>query len=441
MTGIDNMPLSEEEPVTRTSRLLIVGSVSALLLFGGLGGWLYFANIAGAVIGQGVVVVEGKPKTLQHLDGGIVTQINVTNGDFVEKETLLVKLDDTLLRSNLEIYSNRLRETTARQARLIAERDVVDTIEWSDNLLTLLGVSVDEQIKAGQKKLFEVRKITRTGQKELLGKKISQFHNQTTGVIALKSSKNSQIALLEEELGGVRILKKKGLASTTKLLALERQKEDLVGRNAEHDAELARINNSISETEIQMLQVEREFQQSVLTELRQIDQEVNDISQQLHATSEKLKRVEIRAPVAGIIHELAVATIGGVVAPGSSILQVIPQDDKFEIEVNIEPQFIDELSAGQHTVLRFTTFNQRTTPEIDGSVKNISPNSVINPQTGIPFYKVMVEIAPIELAKLNGQKLVPGMPVEAFIQTKQRSPLSYLAKPLLDQMRHVGREE
>ncbi|MFK5980621.1 MAG: HlyD family type I secretion periplasmic adaptor subunit [Rhizobiaceae bacterium] len=441
MAGNSEMAIPEAEPNTRTSNLLMAGTIGALLLFGGLGGWLYFANVAGAVIGQGVVVVQGKPKTLQHLDGGIVTQINVTNGDFVEMGTLLVKLDDTLLRSNLEIYNNRLRETTARQARLLAERDGEVTILWSDKILNLLGVSVDEQIRAGQKKLFDVRKTTRTGQKELLEKKIAQFLSQKIGVNALKKSKDSQIALLEEELGGVRILKEKGLAPTTKLLALERQKEDLVGRNAEHDAELARINNSISETEIQILQVEREFQQSVLTELREIDQEVNDVSQQLHATSEKLKRVEIKAPVAGIIHELAVATIGGVVSPGSAILQVIPQDDKFEIEVNIEPQFIDELTAGQHTVLRFTTFNQRTTPEIDGAVKNISPNSVINPQTGIPFYKVMVEVAPLELTKLNGQKLVPGMPVEAFIQTKQRSPLSYLAKPLLDQMRHVGREE
>lgn len=425
-----------------TSSLFLTGSLLFLLLFGGLGGWMYFASISGAVIGSGLVAVHGKPKVLQHLDGGIITEINVADGDFVTQNALLVKLDDTLLRANVEIYSNRLRESTARRARLIAERDgETSIVKWSDGILTLLNVEIDEAIKIGQQKLFDVRKTTRMGQISQLKKKISQYDNQKFGAKALKNSKKVQINLLEEELRGVRILKSKGLAPTTKLLALERQKEELVGLSAQHDGELSRISNLIGETEIQILQIEREFQQRVLTELREIDQEVNSITQQLHSTAEKLHRVEVRSPVSGIVHELSVSTIGGVVLPGKPILQVIPQNEDYEIVANFEPQFIDELSPGQKVILRFTTFNQRTTPEIDGQVKHISPDSVVNPKTGVPFYKVTIEIPPIQLARLEGNKLIPGMPVETFVQTDERSPLNYLLKPLLDQIRHVGREQ
>ena len=247
--------------------------------------------------------------------------------------------------------------------------------------------------------------------------------------------------MLADELKGLRALKSKGLAANSQLLGLERQHEDLVGQRAEHDAELARVQNSISETKIQILQVDREFRQSVLTELRQVGQEVNDMTQQYHATTEQLRRVEIRAPVAGLVHQLGVATIGGVIAAGAPILQIVPQEGQFEIEANVEPQFIDELYPGQPAALRFSAFNQRTTPELNGTVKSISANVVTNENTGLSFYTIRISVPKPELERLEGQALVPGMPVEVFVRTREQTALTYLLKPLSDQIRRAFREE
>ncbi len=431
------------QPAVNTSGSgpLLAGIILILLLFVGGGGWLYFAELSGAVIAQGVVAVKGKPKTIQHLDGGIVAAIKVSNGDIVVKNDVLVRLDDTLLKANLGIYSNRLRSATARKARLVAERDGIDKIRWDDRLLKLFELVDNPQVRSGQTNLFKARRLTLSGQASQVEEKIAQLKNQIAGAKALKQSKSRQLGLLESELSGLRELKKKGLVSNAQVLNLERQLEDLTGQNAEHDSVIAGIHNSINEAKIQILQSEREFRQSVITELREVEQEINDVSQQLYATSEQLKRVEVRAPVSGIIHEMSAYTIGGVIAPGGPILQIIPQNEAMEIEANIEPQFIDELFPGQQTTVRFSAFNQRTTPELNGTIKTISPNSVVNEQTGISFYRVTIDLTEQELAQLNGQKIVSGMPVEAFIKTHERTALSYLVKPLLDQMKHALREE
>ncbi|MBL4806490.1 MAG: HlyD family type I secretion periplasmic adaptor subunit [Rhodobacteraceae bacterium] len=433
---------SDEVRVKTSSRAVIVtGLVLFLLLFGVGGVWTAYADLSGAVIAQGNVAVLGKPKTVQHLDGGIVATINIKDGDRVNHGDVLIRLDDILLTANLQIYQNRLREATTRQARLMAERDALAAIVWDDKLLDLLKVQSDPVIRQGQQKLFEARRITREGQVSQLNQKIAQFKNQINGTKALKQSKGKQLDLLEGELYGMRVLKAKGLALTSQLMNLERQKEDLVGQRAEHDAELARIRNAINETEIQILQIDREFRQSVLTEMREVEQEVNDMTQQLQATYEKLKRVEIKAPVDGIIHELSVFTIGGVIGPGDPILQIIPQDEKFEVEAKVEPQFIDELYVGQPATLRFSAFNQRTTPELTGTVTGISANVMVDEQSGMPFYTVRINVPDEELARLKGQPLIPGMPVEAFVKTKNRTALNYLVKPLLDQVNRSFKEE
>lgn len=426
---------------TSARNLVGLGLTLFLVLFMAGGAWATFARLSGAVIASGQVVVLGKPKTVQHLDGGIVDKITVDNGDRVAQGDLLIRLDDTLLRANLKIYENRLREGLAQRARLVAERDAQDEIHWDDDLLNLLGVETVPAVRAGQQKLFEARRITREGQISQLREKVNQFENQTAGMEALKSSKRTQLVFLDEELASIRTLNEKGLSPKSQLMALERQREDIIGQIAERDAESARIQNAISETEIQILQIEREFRQTVLTELRQVEQEVNDMTQQLHATLEQLKRINITAPVSGIVHELSVFTIGGVIGPGDPVLQIIPQDGNFEIEANIEPQFVDELHPEQSARLRFSAFNQRTTPEIDGVLKTISANVVVNEQTGQSYYKVRIAIPDTELALLGGQTLISGMPVEAFIKTKDRTALNYLIKPLMDQINRAFREE
>ena len=420
---------------------VLAGLFLLALLFAGGGGWLYTANLAGAVIAQGQVAVLGKPKTIQHLDGGIVAAIAIDEDDRVVKDQLLIRLDDTLLKASLNIHQNRLRENVARRARLAAERDSLERIIWDDGILKPFGMEISPQTRQGQEKLFEARQSTREGQILQLREQIKQFRNQQTGIEALKISRKTQLGFLDEELTGIRSLNEKGFSPKSRLMTLERQREEIIGQIAEQDAELARVQNAISEAEIEILQVNREFRQNVLTELRQVEQEVNDLTQQLHATVEQLKRVEIKAPVSGIVHELSVFTIGGVIGPGSPVLQIIPQDEGFEIEANVEPQFIDELHPGQPATLRFSAFNQRSTPELDGSVKGISPNVVIDEQTGFSHYKIRLTVSENELARLDGQPLIPGMPVEAFIKTRERTALNYLTKPLTDQIERAFREE
>ena len=432
----------EEVPVRTSSKLIVITGLSLIiLLFVGGGVWASFAALSGAVIAQGQVSVLGKPKTVQHLDGGIVAEINIDNGDVVSRGAVLIRLTNTLLKANLNIYQNRLREGVGQRARLIAERDGLDKILWDDVTLTLFNIETLPEVKQGQGKLFEARRATRQGQISQLREKIKQFHNQITGIEALKASRLTQLGFADEELKGIRFLNEKGLTPNSQLMALERQRETIIGQMAEQDAELAGIRNAISEARIQILQVDREFRQNVLTELRQIEQEINDMTQQLHATVEQLRRIEIRAPVSGIVHELSVFTIGGVIGPGNPVLQIIPQNEGFEIEANVEPQFIDELYAGQPATLRFSAFNQRTTPELNGFLKDISPNVVVNEQTGLSFYKIRLTVPKAELARLKGQRLIPGMPVEAFIKTRERTALNYFIKPLMDQINRAFKEE
>lgn len=332
-------------------------------------------------------------------------------------------------------------DALARRARLTAERNHKDEIIFSEPILEQLGIELNEVILESQIELFKARAVFRQGQIDQLNEKKEQFSHQIRGTTALKNSKLRQYNLLKREFDGANELHKKGFAPITRTLALERQLEDILGQNAEHDADLARIKNSISETNIQILQVEREFRQEVLGELQKTQTEINDTTQQLYATMQQLNRVDIVAPVSGIIHELNIFTIGGVVGPGAGILQIISQDDTLVVEANVEPQFIDKLVIGQQARVRFSAFDQRTAPELDGFVKTISPNTIIQENTGVAFYRITVEVPDSELAKLKNLKLIPGMPAETFIKTGGRTLLNYLFKPLTDQMRRAFRED
>ena len=431
-----------ESGVKTSSRNAVTGGMLLLFaLFVVGGGWMYFANLSGAVIASGMVAVQGKPKTIQHLDGGIVADINIADGSKVSAGETLIRLDDTLLSANLQIYRNRLRESVARKSRLVAERDGQDTISWEEEILAVFELEQKDSIKRGHEKLFEARRNSMEGQIAQLKEQAAQYKNQVNGVNALKTSKTRQMVMLGDELANIGELKEKGLVTNTQVISLERLREDLSGQIGEHEAELARISNSINETQIQMLQIERETRQAVLTELREVEQEINEMTQQLHATVEQLKRIEVKAPVNGIVHELNVFTIGGVINPGAPIMQIIPQDDDLIVEANVEPQFIDELHPGQSATLRFSAFNQRSTPELFGEVAGISATVVVDEQTGASFYKVKVSVPDEELSRLNGQQLIPGMPVETFIKTQDRTALNYLVRPLLDQFNRAFREE
>lgn len=428
-----------KEPYDKFLRMGFIG----IFLLVGIGlVWGSLAKIKGAVIAPGVVVVEGKPKTLQHLDGGIVGEIFVKDGDVVQEGEVVMQLDPTMLGANEDLVNTRLRETMARVARLEAERDSKRTITWPEDLVASKSNPIVASAMLGQEKLFNARRIAASGQVEQLQQRIAQFKDQIDGLNSLISSKENQAMKIREEADAKRTLVEKGWLAKPVILTLEREELRLKGDVANHQSEIARLINSISETDVQILQLRRERQAEVLTELRQADTEASDFREQLTTASDQLRRIDVIAPVTGKVHNMTVTTVGGVVAPGQEIMQIIPADDRLIIEAQVDPADIDQIYPGQKTTVRLSAFNMRTTPEMNGLVIQSSADRIIDQVTGMPYYSVKIEIPPNELARLPANlTLLPGMPAESFMQTDSRSVLSYILKPATDAMDHTFREE
>lgn len=403
--------------------------------------WGFAANIKGAVIAPGYVTVEGKPKTVQHLDGGIVGEILVEEGDLVEKGQVIMRLDPTILEANQMIVETRLNETLARVARLEAERDGKRNIEWPERLLQFADNPAVKTAMDGQENLFRARQIAAQGMVGQLTQRVAQLNDQIDGLGSLISSKRSQLSLIQQELNGLQTLLDKGYVSKTRVLALEREQARLNGDLANHQSDISRLRNSIGETELQILQTRRERQEEVLTEMRQAQTDSSDLREQLVTAADQRGRINVRAPVSGLVHNMQVATIGGVVTPSQELMQIIPDDARLIIEAQVEPQDIDQIYDGQAATIRLSAFNQRKTPEMNGFVIQSSADRIIDQATGFPYYTVRLEIPPEELARLNGLELIPGMPAEAFMQTKNRSVMSYVMKPATDAMSRTFREE
>ena len=431
----------DEDLKTETSGLRTMGLLTFLLFFVGLGVWSHFAKIEGAVIASGTVIISGQPKTLQNLDGGIVADILIKNGDHVSEGQTLLVLDSTELKANYDITQNRLRETIARRDRLYSERDGKTSVAWDTDIYNTLDIEPLADIQNGQKKLLEARRRTRSGQIAQLEERKAQLGNQIDGINAIIASRRKQTTTLEKELTGLQGLLVNGYTSENRVLNVERQVEELLGQTAQNKTEISRIENMISETGIQITQIQKEFDQQVFEEIRDVDLQLNDLRQQLVATKGQLGRVEIIAPISGTIHELSIFTKGGVITPGQPILQIVPDNSDMEFEVLVEPQFIDEIKLGQEASLFFSAFNARTTPNIDGVVDFVSLQTQIQENLGIPFYPVKIAISQEQIDRLNGQELISGMPFEAFFTTESRSPLNYLIKPLTDNLKRAGREQ
>jgi len=429
------------ELITSSKGVISAGLLAFIVLFLGFGIWSYAASIQGAIIASGTVSVTGNPKTLQHLDGGIVSEILIENGSSVEEGEVLLRLDDTSLKANLDIFKNRFREAVSLRDRLSAEQQRQSSIVWDDEIFAVNGFAPTLEFREGQERIFKARRATQIGQVSQLNERVRQLENQIEGLEALSNSKVTQIDILNKEFDAVSRLAKDGYAPESRVLLLTRQIEELRGQQFEDQSEISRVRNTISEVQVQISQINNEFDQNTITELRQAVLSIKDLEQQIIATKDQLRRVDIQAPIPGVIHEQSIFTIGGVISPGAPILQIIPVDQKMEFEVNVEPQNIDQIFVGQDVSVLFSAFNARTTPQLNGTVKSVSLNTSVNPDLGIAFYPVRVEISDEELDRLGEQSLISGMPVEAFFTTKSRSPLNYLTKPLTDNIKRAGREE
>jgi HlyD family secretion protein len=422
-------------------RHLVAAIVVVLILVVGVGGWGATAVISGAVVASGSLVVDTNVKKVQHPTGGIVGELRVRDGDRVHAGDIVVRLDETVTRANLAIVTKGLDELRARKARLESERDGWDTIVFPAQLVA--GAS-DPDIAAAmdsERKLFNLRKTARNGQKAQLQERVTQLGEEITGLTGQQNSKTKEITLVERELAGVRDLWNKNLIQLGRLTALEREAARLDGERGQLIAAAAQAKGKIAETALQILQIDQDLASEVAKELREVDGKIGEFVERKVTAEDQLKRIDVRSPQDGTVFQLAVHTVGGVITAGDPIMLIVPEADNLSVEVKVNPQDIDQLQLNQKAILRFSAFNARTTPEIDGVVTRISADTSTDQRTGQSYYTVRISMPAQQLERLGDVKLLPGMPVEAFVQTGDRTMLSYLMKPLHDQVMRAFREK
>lgn len=406
-----------------------------IFVVGGIGLWSAVTEIAGAVVSTGTVVVESNIRQVQHREGGIVQSIRVRDGDEVAAGDVLIRLDDTVTQANLAVVTKQLTDLTAQQARLEAERDNLDTIVWNQGRSDRLS-----DIERGQQMLLTARRNSKAGRQNQLEEQIRQFNQQITGLQAQVDAKDTEIELILDELNDLDGLLDKQLVSRSRVIALRREEARLRGQYGDLIAQIAQTREAISERRIQILQIEEAYQAEVLEQLQEVRSRIAQLEEQKIAAEDELTRVEIVAPIGGFVHQLGVHTVSGVVAPGETLMTIVPREDQLIVEAQVSPVNIDQMAPGQDARVRFPSFDQRTTPELNARLLTISPDLHMDERTGMSYYTARLVIDDDELEKLGNQTLVPGMPVETFLKTDNRTVLSYLVKPVTDQIAHALRE-
>ncbi|MFC2950938.1 HlyD family type I secretion periplasmic adaptor subunit [Marinicaulis aureus] len=418
------------------------GLYTVLALFGGLIFWSVVAPVDGAVIAVGQVVVESNRKAVQHLEGGVIEGILVREGEEVEAGEVVATLEDTVQAGSLALIDGQLTELYARRVRLEAERDGADRLAQPRGKAAVLNGDAFEAKLAGQTQLFEARRTTRLTQVDLLQERITQQKERIGGLNAQIDSLRDQRRLIEDELAGVRELNEKGFAPTTRVRALERESRRLSGERGALRAAIAEATSIIAEAELEIERLQEKAREDAISELRDVEVSIAELEERRIAADEKLERTQIRAPYAGRVMGLTVHTEGAVISPGAPLMEIVPRGDKLQIAARVAPRDVDKIQAGQETLVRFSAFGARMTPETTGVVDFVSADSFVDDKTGIPYYLVMVDIPQgEELNKiLHNASLVPGMPVEAFIRTGSQPAISYFLKPLTDALARSMRE-
>jgi HlyD family secretion protein len=430
-------------PDSRASirRHIIAGTAVVAFLAVGLGGWASTAEISGALIAQGSLVVDSNVKKVQHPTGGVVGEVRVRDGDRVKAGDILIRLDLTVTRANLAIVTKGLTELYARKARLAAERDGVDFVTVPKELSDHLSDPDVQEAMSSERKLFDLRRKSRIGQKDQLRQRVAQLQEQITGLAAQQDAKTKETKLIEQELVGVRDLWARNLVQLNRLTSLERDAAKIEGERGQLIAAAAEAKGKITETQLQIIQVDQDLSSDVAKELRETDSKIGEYVERKVTAEDQLKRTDIRAPQDGIVFQSTANTVGGVVTAGDPIMLIVPQADNLMVEVKVDPKDIDQVQFGQAVVLRFSAFNSRTTPEINGTVSRIAADTTNDQRTGQSYYLVRIAMTDEEVSRLGAVKLTPGMPVEAFIQTGERTMIAYLIKPLHDQLMRSFREK
>jgi HlyD family secretion protein len=431
------------DPRLAIRRLNLAGCTAMVVALGGVGGWASTTHIAGAVIANGTVVVETSVKKVQHLSGGIVSEILVKDGSEVEAGQVLMRLDDTLTRATLGVVQSQLDLYVAREARLLAERDGLASVIFPETPRSGFAKEAAESANAGEERLFQSRRAGREGQRAQLSERVAEVGEEVTGLDAQQQSKENEIKYIAEELAGVTQLYSKNLVPLSRLMQLRRDQARLQGERGQLIADIARSRGKAAETELQILQLDRDFRTEVLRDLRETQAKIAELQERANAAADELKRTDIRAPLAGIVYQLQVHTIGGVIGKGDTIMQIAPRADALIVEAKVAPQDVDQVAPGASVRVRIGAGNRRTTPDLEGNVTVVAPDLTREPAatpTGMGSEQYYMARVALTKTAIDDLQLVAGMPAEVYVQTQDRTPLDYLLKPLHEQIARAFRE-
>ncbi|WP_085987709.1 HlyD family type I secretion periplasmic adaptor subunit [Methylobacterium sp. B1] len=440
------VPEHASPPLGHASRAAIrrqvrVTALLVMTLVGGVGGWASFTQIGGAVIASGRLVVESDVKKVQHPIGGIVGELRVHEGDHVRSGDILVRLDETQSRAILDTVLRAMDALAAKRTREEAERDGDIALNFPSDLQA--RASSDDaaaRLIDSETRLFLARGKARQGRKAQLRERIAQLSQEIAGINDQMTAKTREVSAVDQELKGIRELWQKNLVQLPRLTSLEREAARLEGDRGRFAASIAQTKGKINEVELQIMQVDEDMRNEVSRDLTEIRSKWAEYEEKRTAALDQLRRTDLRAPQDGVVHQMTVHTVGGLVTPNEPAMLIVPESDELAVEVRVEPKDIDHVQIDQLATLRFSALNQRTTPEISGLVDRVAADVTQDPKTGLSFYKARIRVSDTERARLGEIRLVPGMPVDAFLKTGDRTVLSYLTKPLMDQISKAWRD-
>lgn len=419
---------------------ILLGLAVSIVLVGGVGAWAATTRMAGAVIAPGSVVVESSAKKVQHQTGGIVGAINVREGDRVTAGDVIVRLDETMMRANLQIIAQQYDRAIASQARLQAERLGLSEMKLPDELAKRLGTPDVDELVAGEQALFESREKADAGLKAQLETRCEQLGRQIDGLKAQKEATDRSAGLVERDYNSLKALYEKKLIPLERVSDLQLELSRLQGESGRLAAAIAETEGKVSETKLQSLQVDEEARKDVNKDLRELDAKEVELIERKVVAEDQLARTEIRAPQSGFVQELAVHTVGGVIQPGETIMLIVPEQDRLVVDAMVTPTSIDDVAPGQPVSVRFSAFDAPTTPECKGTVQRVSADLIKDPQRQTSYFVARVVLDDQKSCLRGARRLQPGMPAEVHIQTGERYVWSYVMKPLSDQLQRAFRE-
>lgn len=432
--------IEQTSPLTSSLKITIFGMIVLFLTIGGFFGWAVWAPLAIGVVSNGTVVVDSKRKIIQHLEGGIIQSINVKEGSHVSGGAVLLTLDDTQAKSNRDTTKIRYLQEVALLNRLEAEIDGNEIIKFDVQLTDFLHPAVQESLSI-QKNLLKANLNHHKGQIDLLKQKIELLQKEIKGLKVQKKARWDEENLIRIELNRIEGLSKRKLVEINEVFQSKKELARVQGEIGRIETSIVSAQTKIGEAEIEILQIDKKAKQEITEQIRTTHGSVSELRNKLIKDEDVLSRTEIRAPQSGTVIGLSAHTIGGVIAPGDKILEIVPDNDRLIIESQIKPTDIDNIARGMTARVRFSAFKQRTTPSLNGVVEQISADALFNSNLNTSYYQAQLVVPTDEMKKIDGFPVVPGMPVEVFIEGGVRTAMEYLLDPLLEVVRRGMKEE